>query len=67
MLVLWAEEKKRTAFVSGQEQHIFLPDLPTLGDAACAPAKGVSPGCEGFGGSVFDPDDPITVTRVLCG
>lgn len=58
-------KKKRTAFVSGQEQQIFLPELPTLGAAAAASAMGAATCCEGFGGSAFDPDDPIAPVSVV--
>lgn len=49
---------KRTAFVSGQEQQIFLPDFPVFG-ADAFPASRVSTCWEVLGGSGFDPDDPM--------
>lgn len=39
---------KRTAFVSGQEQQIFLPDLPTFGCGFVVSATGTKI-CEGLG------------------
>lgn len=57
-----------TAFVSGQEQQIFLPEMPTLGAAAAAAVSataGAGTCCRVlvFGGSGFDPDDPM-IARV---
>ena len=53
----------RRAFVSGQEQQIFLPDLPRTGAAAGAVAAGDTM----VTGSVFETSPPISRRVSLSG
>lgn len=55
------ERSKRTAFVSGQEQQIFFPDLPVFGAGAAAEVGtcGCSEELEESGGSGLESEPPM--------